>query len=87
MPFRAGPATFLTVSEVAARWKVRPESVTRHHIKVGGLPAQHLGRMVVVSIDDLRTYEERLRKHLLGKRKAIEAWIKRLDAPIQAAAQ
>jgi len=82
MPFQAGPITFFTVSEVALRWGIRPESVTRHHVKVGGLKVQSLGRNAVVSTEDLQMYEDRLRKSLLGRRKVIDAMLKRISTPV-----
>lgn len=72
---------FLSVAEVAKRWGMRPESVTRFHMKKGGLAGLPVGRMTLVPLSDLKAYEERLKRDIQGRIKRLKRTLKRLEMP------
>jgi hypothetical protein len=85
MPFK-DPRTgsiYLSVAEVARRWECRPENVSRFHCRAGGLGAIQTSKGWWVSVDDLRTYEDRLRKATTGKIKKLQRLLQRLEEPVE----
>lgn len=53
-------AIFLTIQEVAARWKTSPRNVHRK-IADGSLPVHRIGRLVRIALTDILLFEAQSR--------------------------